>query len=107
MVKTIQKTYKLSSLIKNMGITLLKIKIMPISPEENLEKIKEEAQKIVEKNEGKKCRFEEEPIAFGLKAVILFFEIDESQELEIIEEELNEIKNVNSVKVEDMRRAFG
>ena len=90
-----------------MGVTLLKIKLMPTSPEVNLEEIKEKAKKVVEENQGKNTRFEEEPIAFGLKAVMVFFDIDESQELEPIEQELGKIENVNSVQVVDMRRAFG
>ncbi len=90
-----------------MGTALLKIKLMPTSPEVDLEKIKGNAKILVEKKGGKKCRFEEEPIAFGLKAVILFFEIDESQELEPIEEGLEKIENVSSSQVIDMRRAFG
>jgi len=42
-----------------------------------------------------------------LKAVMVFFEIDEETELEPIEEGLRKIQNVNSVQVVDMRRAFG
>ena len=90
-----------------MGVALLKIKIMPTSPKVNLEQIKEQAKKIVEDSEGKNCRFEEEPIAFGLKAVMVFFDIDESQEMDSIEQGLEKIENVNSVQIVDMRRAFG
>jgi len=90
-----------------MGITLLKIKIMPSSPSANLEKLKKDAQRAIEEKNGKKCRFEEEPIAFGLKAIICFFEIDENQELEPIEEKLKSVKEISSIDVLDMRRAFG
>lgn len=90
-----------------MGTTLLRIKLMPTSPEVDLEKIKQEAKSLIEKRQGKNCRFEEEPVAFGLKAVIVGFDIDESQELEPIEEDLKNIENVNSAQVIDMRRAFG
>jgi len=90
-----------------MGTTLLTIKIMPTSPEINLKEIKENAKKIVEQGKGKNTRFEEEPIAFGLKAVMVFFDIDESQELEPIEQGLRQMQNVSSAEVTDMRRAFG
>ncbi len=90
-----------------MGIAAIKIKIMPSSPNIDLEKIKTKAKEVVEKGEGKNCSFEEEPIAFGLKAIIVFFALDESKPLEPIEEELKKIENVNSVQVIDMRRAFG
>jgi translation elongation factor EF-1beta len=51
--------------------------------------------------------FHEEPIAFGLKAVIASFDILEQEPLEPIEENLRKIDEVNSTEVIDMRRAFG
>ena len=90
-----------------MGIALLKYKIMPTSPEVNLEEIKEKAKQLIKENKGKNPNFEEEPIAFGLKAVLASFAIDENDSLEPIEEAMKKIKNVNSVQVIDMRRAFG
>jgi len=91
-----------------MGITLIKIKLMPTSPEVNLEEIKEKTKSVIESNKGSKVSFEEEPIAFGLKALIAKFEQNEDDgELEPIENALKEIENVSSVKIIDMRRAFG
>ena len=90
-----------------MGTALLTIKIMPDAIEANLEEIKLRAQEVAEKGNATKVRFEEQPIAFGLKAVILYFDIDESNELDPIEESLKKIEHVNSVQVIDMRRAFG
>lgn len=91
-----------------MGIALIKIKLMPSSPDVNLEEIKTSAKEIVEGNKGTRVNFEERPIAFGLKAVIVGFEQDEGEgELEPIENALREIENVNSVEIIDMRRAFG
>jgi len=90
-----------------MGIALIKIKIMPTSPDVNLEEIKTKAKKIIEKGKGEKVAFTEEPIAFGLKAIIASFSQDESEGLDPIEQELKTIENVNSIQVIDMRRAFG
>ena len=90
-----------------MGTALIKIKIMPTSPDVDLDEIKKKAQEVVEKGEGGVTGFEEEPIAFGLKAVLVAFSLDESQALEPIEEGLKKIDNVSSVQVIDMRRAFG
>ncbi len=90
-----------------MGITAVKIKIMPSSPDVNLEEIKEKAKEKIEKAGGKNSQFEEEAIAFGLKAIITLFAWPEEQEIEPLEEKLKEIENVNSVQVIDMRRAFG
>lgn len=102
-----EKTYKEFLLKLDMGIALIKIKIMPSSLETDLEEIKQKAEEIIKKNEGKNCNFEEQPVAFGLKAVIAGFEIDEALPLELIEENLKNIKEINSVDIIDMRRAFG
>jgi elongation factor 1-beta len=85
---------------------IVKIKIMPSSPETNLEEIKEKTKKLIESEDGKGVKFEEEPIAFGLKAVIVFFLWDEEKELEPLENSLEKIENVNSVEMIDMRKAI-
>ena len=89
-----------------MGIVAVKIKLMPIGIETNLKKIEEQAKKDVEAMGGKNPSVTEEPIAFGLKAIILFFAWPEEKELEKLEQKLTMIKDVNSVQVVDMRRAF-
>ena len=90
-----------------MGIAAVKIKIMPTSPDVNLDEVQEKSGKIIEKEGGKNCSFEVEPIAFGLSALIAFFAWNEDQELESLEDKLREIEDVNSIQVIDMRRAFG
>ncbi len=90
-----------------MGTALITLKLMPSSPEVDLVEVKTKAKEIIEENKGTKIRFEEVPIAFGLKAIHAFFDLDESRELEPIENKLAKIENVNSVQVVDMRRAFG
>jgi len=86
------------------GIAGIKIKIMPLSPEVNLEEIKNKAKAIIEEKGGKNREYEEEPIAFGLKAIIAFFEWPEEKELEEIEKDFEKIENVNSVQIIDMRK---
>ena len=54
-----------------MGVALFKIKLMPESPSANLETIKNTAKEDIEELTGKVTDIEEQPIAFGLKAVIL------------------------------------
>jgi len=90
-----------------MGIMAVKIKLMPSSVEANLEKIKEEAKVLIEQKGGKHCKFEQEPIAFGLNAIIILFAWPEEQELEELEEALKKVENVNSVQVIDIRRVIG
>jgi len=90
-----------------MGIAGVKIRIMPTSPEVDLEKLEKTAKIIVERMGGKNCKFEEEPIAFGLRAIITFFAWPEETELESLEGFLSKIDGVSSVQTIDMRRAFG
>jgi len=90
-----------------MGIAGVKIRIMPTSPEVDLERLKKNARVIIERMGGKNCKFEEEPIAFGLKALIAFFAWPEELELESLERFLNKIEEVSSLQVIDMRRVLG
>lgn len=89
-----------------MGKISVKIKLMPSSPSVDLKKIKDEAKKTIENNSGTGCFFEEEPIAFGLKAVVVFFTYPEEKELDALEHALGKIKDVNSVQIVDIRRAM-
>lgn len=89
-----------------MGTALLKMKLMPESPEVNLEEIKVNAQETIEEKHGKNVRIEEQPVAFGLKAVIISFDLSEEYELDPIEVALSELENVSSAQVIDMRRAL-
>ncbi len=90
-----------------MGIAAVKIRILPTSPEADLEDLKRTVKNLVEKLGGKNCSFEEEAIAFGLKAIIAFFAWPEELELEELENTLQKIEEVSSLQVIDMRRALG
>jgi elongation factor 1-beta len=101
------KIYKPNLIPVFMGTAVVKIKLMPTSPDVNLEKIKTEMKAKIEKLGGKGCNLEEEPIAFGLKAVIAMFAWPEEKELEELEASLQTIEDVNSVQLIDIRRAIG
>ena len=90
-----------------MGYVNIKIKLMPTSPDTNLEERKARAKSIIEEKYGKIIKFEEEPIAFGLNAIMVFFTWPEEKELEKLENSLENIDNVVSKQVLDMRRAIG
>ncbi len=90
-----------------MGIMAVKIKIMPKSIETDLVKIEEEIKVVFERTGVKNPKFEVQPIAFGLKALIVLFGWPEEKEFEGFETSLMKIKGVSSVKVIDMRRAIG
>lgn len=91
-----------------MADVIVTLKIMPTSPEADLNKIKEEASKIISEFGGEVGKTEEEPIAFGLKAIKIIFVIDEKKgSTDPIEEKISQIENVNSVEAVDVRRAIG
>ena len=79
---------------------------MPASPEADLEKIQEKAKEIVFENEGKNPTTKTEPVAFGLNSIILNFALDESKEIDPIENALRKIEEVSSAEVIDFRRAL-
>jgi elongation factor 1-beta len=83
------------------------VKIMPDSPDVNLEEIKTEAKKRMESEGAKNVSFEEKPIAFGLKAIFMKFALAEEKGTDLVESKLSSIKDVSSVTIEDYRRAFG
>lgn len=91
----------------NTGSVIVKIKMMPTSPETDLAKIEADAKSLLEKNEARNIGFEQEPIAFGLKAVYASFIWPEDKSLENLEQEFRKIDSVQSAEIADMRRAIG
>lgn len=91
-----------------MATVIITLNVMPVSPDEDLEKIKEASTTIIERQGAKVGKTELEPVAFGLKAVVFMFAQDESKGgTEELEKELLAIPGVNSVQVTDVRRAIG
>lgn len=92
-----------------MANVIITMKIMPESPEEDLAKIEEAAKEKIAEFAGEgETRTEEEPIAFGLKALKILFVSDESKgSTEELEKIVGKIKGVQSVEVVDVRRAIG
>ena len=76
------------------GLNGVKIKIMPDSPNADLKEIEKKAKKIIESFGGFNKEYSIEPIAFGLKALIVFFQFPEDDDAEKIEDALKKIKNV-------------
>jgi elongation factor 1-beta len=104
------KIYKESTCSENMseklsgGIAGVKIKIMPQSPDVNLEEMQHRIKALVEESGGKNNPYEIQPIAFGLKAIIAFFQWPEEKALEELEQKIEELDHVQSVQVIDMRK---
>ena len=91
-----------------MAQVVVTLKIMPASPQVNLNKIEEEAKaKIVDFSQNYEMKSEQEPIAFGLKALKITFVMDESKgSTDSLEENIKKINGVNSVEAIDVRRAI-
>ncbi len=85
----------------------VKIKLMPSSPDVDLEEIQKKAEEKIKSKKGENIQFEKQPIAFGLNAIIITFAWDEGADRDILEKELSEIENVNTAETIDFRRAFG
>lgn len=86
------------------GINGAKYKLMPESPDVNLDEIQEAAKKIVEDFGGNNKEYSIEPVAFGLKAVIVFFFYPDDKSTDNLEEEFSKIPSVQSAQLIDMRK---
>jgi len=80
------------------------IKIMPDSPDADLSLIESEARKVIENNQGIVNDVKNEPVAFGLSAVIITFSIIETFEQDPLTDSLKNIEHVSSAEIIDFRR---
>ncbi len=90
-----------------MTVVAVKIKLMPVSPDTDMKNLEKDVTSLLGKDGVKNAQFEIQPIAFGLKALVVMFGWPEDRELEELEGKFGKIKNVNSVEVLDIRRAIG
>ena len=92
-----------------MAKAIITFKLMPESPDVDLKKIREKALAIAKKNGSiGEMQSKEEPIAFGLKAVLILamYQV-EGTNFEKIAEEMQEIEQVQSAEVAKMDLALG
>jgi elongation factor 1-beta len=92
-----------------MGTAVVTLKIMPESPESDLDKITEQVAKLVREFAGERdTKVTIEPIAFGLKCINFIFVMDEKLgSPDVVAEKIQDIKGVQSAEVGDVRRAIG
>jgi elongation factor 1-beta len=91
-----------------MATVIIDLKIMPSSPDVNLEKLTKEIDTIIAKYGGKLHKHEIQPVAFGLKALLLIMTMDESKgSTDALEEQIAKVKGVESVQVTGVSRALG
>lgn len=92
-----------------MAKAVITFKLMPESPDVDLEEIKEKAVDIAKVNGAiGALQVKEEPIAFGLKAVLVLamYQV-EGTNFEQIAEEMKRIEHVQSAEVAKMDLALG
>ena len=89
------------------AIVVIKVKLMPESPEINLDEMRMKAQDLLVPEGAKNISFEEIPLGFGLKALQVKMDMPEEKGTDLVEQKLSTIPGVSSVKIEDYRRAFG
>jgi len=87
-----------------MAIVAIKLRIMPVSPETDLEKIRIELEKRVEKLEARLNSTEIEPIAFALRALIATILWPENKEPDLLENAIRSIEDVESAEIIDVTR---
>lgn len=92
-----------------MADVVITIKIMPESPDVDLDNLTEKALGKIKTYTGMdNNKVEQEAMAFGLKALKIMFVMDESKgATDPLEEDLNKITGIASVEVVDVRRAIG
>ena len=92
-----------------MADVVITLKIMPESPEIDLDALKDESLALVKDFTGfDNHKIEIEPVAFGLKCMKLMFVMDEDKgATDELEEKISAIDGVTSVEVTDVRRAIG
>lgn len=91
-----------------MATVLITFKIMPENPEVNLMEIESQAKTKITEYGAKIIKTEQEPVAFGLKALKISIAMDEKKgNTEPLENNLKEINGVMNVEVTDVRRAVG
>ena len=90
-----------------MATAAVKLKILPESPDTDLEEIKKHGKTKIESHKGVLSSYIEEPIAFGLKALIAVIAWPEEKDTELIEQCFLGIPGVSSVDIIDYRRALG
>jgi len=89
------------------GTVAVIAKIMPDSPDVDLDVLKGKAQELLESEGAQNLSFEERPVAFGLVALMVKFAWPEEKDTGVYEDKLSSVEGVSSATTEDYRRAFG
>ncbi len=84
---------------RNVGEVAVQIKVMPDSPEVDLKKLRDRIKSTVS-DSGRMYACEVQPIAFGLKALLVTFIVEDKEGgSEALEEAISNVDDVESVQV--------
>lgn len=91
-----------------MALVIIEMKIMPVSPETDLGKLLNLVDKEITASGAKLHKHEIQPVAFGLKALIITITADENKgSTDALEEKISALNHVESVMVTGVSRALG
>ncbi len=87
-----------------MGEVAAKIKVMPSGMDVDLTRLRDALTKVIPKG-ARIHGFSEQPVAFGLKALVVVVKVGDIEGgTEKVEEEFSKVKGVESVSVEELGR---
>ena len=89
------------------GIVALKLRILPTGLDVSLKDLEVHAKRVLSSLGAQNMTFSDEPIAFGLKALIIGCAWPEETSDDEAKNKLSEITGVSSCEITDYRRAFG
>lgn len=92
-----------------MADVVVTLKIMPESPDVDLNNLQEQAAgKVKDFSKMNNMKIEQVPVAFGLKSINIMFVMSEDiGATDPLEESISKLDGVNSVEVTDVRRTIG
>ncbi|MFA5176145.1 MAG: elongation factor 1-beta [Candidatus Nanoarchaeia archaeon] len=94
-----------------MAKVVITLRIMPESPDVDLSILEKEAKQIIEEHcspDKTEFKISIDPVAFGLKALVIIFVMDEKKgATDPLEEKIRNISGIESAEITDVRRAIG
>ncbi|MDD5178348.1 MAG: elongation factor 1-beta [Candidatus Nanoarchaeia archaeon] len=91
-----------------MAEVIVKLKCVLADPDVDLDEAREKIEKNIKKLKFKILGIETEDVAFGIKAIIVRFAMDEKiGNYDSLEEDLKDLDEVSSVETLQVSRAFG
>jgi len=90
-----------------MGTSAVQYRIMPSGLDVNLNELKTKITALIKNSGGVPHSVEEQPVAFGIKALIVSFAYPEQKEIDELGNKLSKIHGISSAELTDYRRAVG